>query len=434
MSLIVHKYGGTSVGTPEKIKNIAKKLKKLKEEGNELVVIVSAMGHTTDELIELMNKVSENPNHREYDMLISTGEQVSASLMAMALLDIGCPAVSLTGGQAGVVTEDIYKKARIKHIHLDRLKKELQAGKVVVITGFQGIDSKGDIITIGRGGSDTSAVAVAAALKADVCDIYTDVDGVYTTDPRIVKEARKLHYISYEEMLELASLGAQVLHPRSIECASFYDMVIHLRSSTKDIEGTYIMSPEKIKQAPRLPLDSALRASLGVARGKEVSKMEKKEAVRGIALDENIAKIGILKIPDKPGIAAKIFGELAKEKINVDMIVQSIHSAGALADLAFTVERTDMKKAAQVAEKIGKELSAEGVVSEADVCKVSLVGIGMVSQPGTAAKMFEVLADEKINIQMITTSEIKISCVIKKEQGKRTVQLLHKAFGMEKVS
>ncbi|MBN2057750.1 MAG: aspartate kinase [Candidatus Saganbacteria bacterium] len=414
MALIVHKYGGTSVGTPEKIKDIAQKLKTLKAQGNELVVIVSAMGHTTDELIDLMNKVADSPDHREYDMLISTGEQVSASLMAMALIDIGCPAVSLTGGQAGVVTEDIYKKARIKHIHLDRLKSELKAGKVVIITGFQGIDSKGDIITIGRGGSDTSAVAIAAALKADVCDIYTDVDGVYTTDPRICKTAKKLKYVSYEEMLELASLGAQVLHPRSVECASIYNMVIHLRSSTKDIEGTYIMSPQRI--------------------AKEVGKMEKKQAVRGIALDENVAKIGVLKVPDKPGIAAKIFGALATESINVDMIVQSIHSAGALADMAFTVERADLKKAVEVANIVANEVKAEEVVSDADVCKVSLVGIGMVSQPGTAARMFETLSKEKINIQMIATSEIKISCVIKKEQGKRVVQLLHDAFDLDKVS
>jgi aspartate kinase len=416
MAIIVHKYGGTSVGTPEKIKNVARKVKKVKDAGNDVIVIVSAMGHTTDELIDLMHKVTENPDNREYDMLVSTGEQVSAALTAMALQDIGCPAVSLTGGQAGVQTEDIYKKARIKHIHLDRIKKELKENKVVVITGFQGIDSKGDIITIGRGGSDTSAVAVAAALKADVCDIYTDVDGVYTTDPRIVSDARKLKHISYEEMLELASLGAQVLHPRSVECASLYNIVIHLRSSTKDDPGTLIMSANAIKSS------------------KEVSKMEKREAVRGIALDENIAKVGILKIPDKPGIAAKLFGALAAENINVDMIVQSIHSAGSLADMAFTVERPDLKKAVQVTEKVGKELKAEGVVSDPEVCKISLVGIGMVSQPGTAAKMFDSLAKEKINIQMISTSEIKVSCVVKKEDGKKAVQILHKAFELGKVA
>jgi len=407
MAIIVHKYGGTSVGTPEKIKNVAKKVKAVKDEGNDVVVIVSAMGHTTDELIGLMDQITENPSPREYDMLVSTGEQVSASLLSMALQEIGCPAVSLTGGQAGVETEDIYKKARIKNVKLDRLKKELKAGKVVVITGFQGIDSKGDIITIGRGGSDTSAVAIAAALKADVCDIYTDVDGVYTTDPRIEPNARKLKNISYEEMLELASLGAQVLHPRSIECASFYNIVIHLRSSTDPVKGTYI---------------------------KEATKMEKKEAVRGIALDENIAKIGILKIPDQPGVAAKIFNALATESINVDMIVQSMHSKGSLADMAFTVDRAEINKAVEVTEKIGKELNAEGVASDPDVCKVSIVGVGMVSQTGTAAKMFKSLSAEKINIQMISTSEIKISCVVKKEDGKKAVRVLHKAFDLDKLS
>lgn len=407
MALIVHKYGGTSVGTPEKIGNVARRVKKVSDQGNQLIVIVSAMGHTTDELIDLMHKVTSNPGPREYDMLVSTGEQVSAALLAMALQDIGCPAVSLTGGQAGVVTEDIYKKARIKDIKLDRIKTELKAGKVVVITGFQGIDSKGDIITIGRGGSDTSAVAIAAALKAEVCDIYTDVDGVYTTDPRIVPEAKKLKTISYEEMLELASLGAQVLHPRAVECASIYGIIIHLRNSEKEDEGTYI---------------------------KEASKMEKKEAVRGIALDENIAKIGILKVPDKPGTAAKLFSALAAEKVNVDMIVQSIHSGGQQADMAFTVDKTDIKKAVEVTKKIAEQLNAQGIVSDDNVCKVSLVGIGMVSQPGTASKMFQALAQEKINIQMISTSEIKISCVVKDFEGKKAVQVLHKAFGLDKIS
>ncbi len=409
MAIIVHKYGGTSVGTPEKMKNVARRVKKVRDGGDNVVVIVSAMGHTTDELIDLMHKITERPDPREYDMLVSTGEQVSAALLAMALQDMGCPAISLTGGQAGVVTEDIYKKARIKHIHMDRIKDELKEGKAVVITGFQGIDSKGDIITIGRGGSDTSAVAIAVALEAKVCDIYTDVEGVYTTDPRIVKEARKLEHISYEEMLELASLGAQVLHPRSVECASLYDIVIHLRSSTSEEPGTLIMSAKSIEKQGG-------------------AKMEKKEAVRGIALDENIAKVGILKVPDRPGVAARLFGALAAENINVDMIVQSIHSKGALADMAFTVDRPDMKRAVEVVDKVAVELKAEGSISDADVCKVSLVGVGMVSQPGTAAKMFDALAREKINIQMISTSEIKVSCVVKKEDGKKAVQILHKAF------
>lgn len=406
MEVIVHKYGGTSVGTPEKIKKVAERIAGIKREGYEIVVVVSAMGQTTDELIDLMHKITDSPDPREYDMLVSTGEQVSAALLAMALQAIGCLAISLTGGQAGVVTEDIYKKARIKEIKLDRLKKELKEDKVVVITGFQGIDSEGNIITIGRGGSDTSAVAIAAALKAQVCDIYTDVDGVYTADPRIVPEARKIKAISYEEMLELASLGAQVLHPRSVECASIYNMVIHLRSSQKEDEGTYI---------------------------KEAGKMEKKEAVRGIALDDNIAKIGILKVPDKPGVAAELFGALAKEKINVDMIVQSIHSSGTQADMAFTVDGADLKKAVEVTEKAAKKLGAGGVISDPKVCKVSLVGVGMVSQPGTAAKMFETLAENKINIQMISTSEIKVSCVIAADAGKKAVQLLHKAFGLDKI-
>jgi aspartate kinase len=421
--IVVHKYGGTSVGTPEKIKNVATRVQKAKALGYDVVVVVSAMGHTTDELIDLMHQITEDPHPREYDQLISTGEQVSAALLTMALIDMGTPAISLTGGQAGVVTEDIYKKARIKEIRLTRLKQELKEGKVVVVTGFQGIDSKGDIITIGRGGSDTSAVAIAAALKAEVCDIYTDVDGVYTTDPRIEPAARKLKFVSYEEMLELASLGAQVLHPRSVECASIYGITIHLRSSLNDSEGTYIVSADKVDKAPRLST---------FARGKEVDKLEKKEVVRGIAIDENIAKVGILHVPDKPGTAAKLFGALAAEKINVDMIVQSIHSAGTQADMAFTVERIDMKKAVAVTQKVADELKAEGVISDPEVTKVSLVGIGMVSAAGTAAKMFDALAKAGINIQMISTSEIKISCVVKKEKGRKAVQVLHKAFGLEK--
>lgn len=405
MALIVHKYGGTSVGTPEKIKDIAKRLARLKKDGNEIVVVVSAMGHTTDELIDLMRGVASSPDPREYDMLVSTGEQVSASLLAMALLELGCPAVSLTGGQAGVITEDIYKKARIKDVKLDRIRKELKDGKIVVITGFQGIDSKGDIITIGRGGSDTSAVAIAAALKADVCDIYTDVDGVYTADPRIVKDARKLESISYDEMLELASLGAQVLHPRSVECARVYGLVIHLRSSSSEAPGTLI---------------------------KEAGKMEKRESVTGVALDADTAKVGILGIPDKPGIAAKLFGSLAKEHLNVDMIVQSVHSAGTKADMAFTVKKEEVKKAVEVTERASKELNAEGVISDPNVAKVSIVGVGMVSRPGVAAEMFDALAKEGINIEMITTSEIKISCIVKGDQGKKAVQILHEKFGLSR--
>lgn len=405
MATIVHKYGGTSVGTVEKIKNVAKKVKAVRQKGNKVVVIVSAMGHTTDELIDLMNQITGDPHPREYDMLVSTGEQVSAALLSLALQEIGCPAISLTGGQAGVETEDIYSKGRIKNIKLKRIEKELKAGKVVVVTGFQGIDSKGDIITIGRGGSDTSAVAIAAALKADVCDIYTDVDGVYTTDPRMIADAKKLKTISYEEMLELASLGAQVLHPRAVECAMAYGIKIHLRSSTKDIEGTHI---------------------------KEGTRMEVKNAVRGIALDKDVAKVGILKIPDKPGTAAKLFKALADAKINVDMIIQSVHSETSAADMAFTVSKTEANKALEITKKIAKEVGAEGAVADTEVAKVSIVGTGMISQPGVASKMFSALSAAKINIEMISTSEIKISCVVKAAQGKKAVAVLHKTFKLAK--
>ncbi len=403
MPIIVQKYGGSSVGSVERIKKVASRITAAKAAGNDVVVVVSAMGDTTDDLIALLNQVTDNPDPREYDMLISTGEQVSAALVTMAIHGLGFKAVSLTGWQAGIHTEDIPSKARITHVKLDRIHKELGEGKIVIVTGFQGIDKNGDITTIGRGGSDTSAVVIAAALKADVCEIYTDVDGVYTADPRIVKDAKKLSVVSYDEMLELASLGAQVLHPRSVECAKNYGLVIHLRSSMSDVEGTYI---------------------------KEVSEMEKKDVVSGVAIDTNIAKVGVLKVPDKPGIAAKLFRILGDEKINVDMIIQSIHSAGNLADMAFTVNKPDMKKAVDVATRVAKELGAEGVVSDDEVAKISIVGVGMISKPGVAGLMFDALGRNGINIQMISTSEIKISCVIKAEQAKKAMEILHKEFNL----
>jgi aspartate kinase len=405
MAIVVQKYGGTSVGSAERIKNVAARVTKCRAAGNDVVVVVSAMGDTTDDLIGLMKKITDNPDPREYDTLLSTGEQVSASLLTMAIHGLGYKAVSLTGWQAGIHTEDIPSRARITHVKLDRIQEELKAGKIVIVTGFQGIDSHGDITTIGRGGSDTSAVVIAAALKADVCEIYTDVDGVYTTDPRIVKEARKLKVISYDEMLELASLGAQVLHPRSVECAKNYGLVIHLRSSLSDVEGTLI---------------------------KEVSEMEKKDVVSGVALDPNIAKVGILKIPDQPGIAAKLFKTLGDEKISVDMIVQSIHASGKFADMAFTISKTDVKKAVEATKKVAAELKAEGVVSDDNVAKVSIVGVGMISKPGVAGDMFDALGKNGINIQMISTSEIKISCVVSAAQGKKAVEILHKEFHLEK--
>lgn len=405
MPIVVQKFGGSSVGSVERIQNVARRVTQTKAAGNDVVVIVSAMGDTTDDLIDLLKKVTDNPDPREYDMLLSTGEQVSAALLTMAIHKLGFKGISLTGWQAGVHTEDIPSKARITHVKMERIQKELGEGKIVVVTGFQGIDSHGDITTIGRGGSDTSAVVIAAALKADVCEIYTDVDGVYTADPRIVKDAKKLKFVSYDEMLELASLGAQVLHPRSVECAKNYGLVIHLRSSMSDVEGTFI---------------------------KEVSEMEKKDVVSGVAIDTNIAKVGILKIPDKPGTAAKLFKALGDAKINVDMIIQSIHSSGNFADMAFTVAKPDMKKAVDVTNAVAQELGAEGVVSDDKVAKVSIVGVGMISKPGVAATMFETLSKSGINIEMISTSEIKISCVVKADQAKKAMEVLHKEFNLGK--
>lgn len=408
MPIIVQKYGGTSVGSVERIKNVAKKVIKTKKAGNQVVVIVSAMGHTTDELVSLLGQITKEPDPREYDMLLSTGEQVSAALLASAVIEMGHDAVSLTGGQAGVITEDIPSKARIKDVKFDRLKKELSKGRIVIVTGFQGIDSKGDITTIGRGGSDTSAVVIAAALKADVCEIYTDVDGIYTTDPRVVPEARKLDRISHEEMLEMASVGAGVMHPRSIECGKIHGIDIHVRSSMNDNPGTLITSVKDKK-------------------GRE--KMEKSGLVTGVAFDNNVAKIGVLQVPDRPGIASDIFNALAKEKISVDMIVQSIHG-GSVADLAFTVSRSDEKKAKEIVGALADKMGAAGVVSDSGVSKISLIGVGMVGAPGVAAKMFDVLAENKINIHMISTSEIRISCVVQEKHAKKAVQVLHSAFGL----
>ncbi|MFA5097826.1 MAG: aspartate kinase [Candidatus Margulisiibacteriota bacterium] len=405
MALIVQKYGGTSVGSAERIQKVAEKVVKTKRAGNEVIVIVSAMGHTTDELVSLLKKITNNPDPREYDMLLSTGEQVSAALLASAIIELGEKAVSLTGGQAGVITEDIPSKARIKSVKFDRLKKELAQDRIVVVTGFQGIDSKGDITTIGRGGSDTSAVVIAASLKADVCEIYTDVDGIYTTDPRVVPQARKLERISHDEMLEMASVGAGVMHPRAIECGKIYGIDIHVRSSFNNKEGTIITK----------------------LSAKEVKEMEKRGLVTGIAFDSDVAKIGVLQVPDRPGIASKVFSALAQENISVDMIIQSIHG-GNVADLAFTVSGGEVKRALQVIKAANEKIGAKVIVSDDSVAKISLVGVGMVGAPGVAAKMFDTLAKNGINIQMISTSEIRISCVVDGKQAKKAVQVLHEAF------
>lgn len=402
--IIVQKYGGTSVGTTDKIKRVAERIIQEKAQGYHLVVIVSAMGDTTDELVKLAREIVDHPSGREYDALLSTGEAISSALLAMAITARGHDAISLTGRQAGVYTEDIHNKARILDVKPGRALEELRANKIVIITGFQGINSQDDVTTIGRGGSDTSAVAIAAALKADRCEIYTDVDGVYTANPNLIKDARKLKYISYDEMLEMASLGAQVLHPRSVEGARAYNIELHVRSSYNFNEGTIV---------------------------KEIAKMEIKNPVTGIAYDENTAKLAILGLPDKPGIAGSLFMKLADHKVNVDMIVQS-NQANQKNDIAFTVSADDFAKALEVTESFAKDIKAEKVVFDKNISKVSIVGVGMVSSPGVAARFFKMLGENGINIDLISTSEIKVSCIISKKETEKAVRLLHDGFELAK--
>jgi len=360
------------------------------------------MGDTTDDLIELMGKITKTPDIREMDVFLSTGEQVSMSLLAMTIKDMGRQVVSLTGYQAGMQTDSSHTKARIINIDTSRLEKELALGNIIIVAGFQGINENNDITTLGRGGSDTTAVALAAALNADICEIFTDVDGVYTTDPRIVPEARKLDTISYNEMLELAILGAGVLHPRSVELAMQFGMPLHVRSSFNNNPGTIV---------------------------KEDINMEKSLLVTGVAHDSNVAKIGLFDVFDKPGIAHKLFTALANRKINVDMIIQST-TRNERNDISFTCSANDMKQAFAVVEELMPDLGASGFTGQDDVAKVSIVGAGMISNPGVAAMMFEVLASENINLHMISTSEIKTSCVIDADQAKRAVQLLHDKFNL----
>ena len=402
--LIVQKYGGSSVANPERIRRVSRRVVDLRRAGNEVVVVVSAMGDTTDDLIELVKRVSSNPPDREMDMILSTGEQVSIALLAMSIQTMGEKVVSLTGPQAGIVTSDTHTKARIEDIKTTRLRQELDAGKIVVVAGFQGVNSNNDITTLGRGGSDTTAVALAAALKADLCEIFTDVDGVYTTDPRMVPEARKLDSVSYDEMLELAHLGAGVLHPRAVECAKIYNIPLHVRCSFNNELGTIV---------------------------EEVNRMEKTLVVTGVAHDLNVAKIGIFDLPDRPGIAYRIFKTLADASINVDDIVQSSMRDGTN-NISFTVTQSDIRRALTLVEdKIVADVGAGGYTHEPEVAKVSIVGAGMVSNPGVAAIMFEALADENINLDMITTSEIKISCIIKHVDGERAVKALHRKFKLD---
>ncbi len=402
--MIVQKYGGSSVANIDRIKGVARRIARYRRKGHGLVVVVSALGDTTDELLELAYKVTPVPSERETDMLISTGEQVSVALLAMALHKMGVNAISFTGAQVGIVTDCSHTKARIVGMNADRIKKELKRGRVVIVAGFQGINAEQEITTLGRGGSDITAVALAKTLGAQMCEIYTDVDGVYTADPRIVKDARKLSRISYEEMLELASLGAQVMQGRSMEVAKKFSVPLHIRSSFNNKAGTII--------------------------SEEVKAMED-VLVSGVTVNKGEAKVTICDVPDKPGVAALIFKDLAKKDINVDMIIQNISRTG-YTDVSFTVPLAELVRAKQVMKKIVERINAKGAIYNSDVAKVSIVGVGMKSHSGVAAKMFGALASKKVNIDMIATSEIKISCVIKKKHAKKAVRAIHKAFGLGK--
>ncbi len=401
--LIVQKYGGTSVGSVERIKSVARRVKKTIEAGNSVVVVVSAMAGETDKLIGLAGQVSERPEEREMDLLLSSGERISAALTALALGELGVRAMSFTGRQVGIITDRAHTKARIKKITAERVKEAVSEGITPVVAGFQGIAETEDVTTLGRGGSDLTAVAIAAALDADLCEIYTDVEGVYTADPNIAPGARKLDKISYEEMLELASLGAKVLQARSVELAKKHGVPLVVRSSFNDSPGTFVV--------------------------KEDRDMED-VAVSGVAHDKNQAKITIMGVPDKPGIAAKLFDGLARAGLVVDMIVQNVSPDGRATDISFTVPRTDSKKALRLTEELAGALGARGVDLREDIAKVSIVGVGMRTHSGVAAKMFETLARHNINIMMISTSEIKISCVIDAKFTELAVRVLHDAFGL----
>jgi aspartate kinase len=403
MALVVQKYGGSSVADADKINNVARRIIASKEKGNEVVVVVSAMGKTTDELIQLAKKINPNPLERELDVLLSTGEIVSSTLMAMALHNRGHKAVSLTGAQAGIETDSIYSKARITNIEPKRIVKELEKGNIVIVAGFQGITTEYDTTTLGRGGSDTTAVALAAALKAQICEIYTDVEGVFTADPRIVPEAHKLNEIGYEEMLELATLGAKVMHSRAVELGQVYNMPILVASSFNDKPGTIIHG--------------------GIP-------MEIRNKVRGIAQDLNVAKVTVVGVPDRPGIASAIFEPLAKANISVDTIVQNA-SIDNITDLTFTVARGDVDKAMSFIKPIAKSIGARDCVSDSTLAKISIVGTGMQNTPGYASGMFKALSEKGINIQLITTSEIKITCIIAEDKAKDAIKALHKSFALD---
>jgi aspartate kinase len=403
MALIVQKYGGSSVGDAEKIKNVARRVAQTKDKGNQVVVVVSAMGDTTDALIKLAYQINERPDERELDMLLSTGEIISCTLLAMALEAMGYEAISLSGAQAGIRTDSVYSRARIQRVDPERITKELEKGNIVIVAGFQGITDDMDVTTLGRGGSDTTAVALAASLGAEVCQIYTDVEGVFTADPRIVPGAEKLPEIGYEEMLELATYGAKVMHPRAVELGELFNVPILVASSFTDSPGTLIHG--------------------GVA-------MEVRNKVKGIAHDLDVAKITVVGVPDRPGIAAAIFESLAKANISIDTIVQNA-SINKITDLTFTVAKSQLSKAMEVVKPLAKSIGARECLSDSKLGKVSIIGTGMQNTPGYAARMFGALSEKGINIELITTSEIRITCIIDEAKVKDAVKVLHRAFELE---
>ncbi len=404
--MIVQKYGGTSVGTAARIRRVSRRIASTVRQGHKVVVVVSAMGHTTDRLIALAESVNPEPPARELDMLVANGETITAPLVAMCLEGMGVPAVSLSGLQAGVRTSAHHSRARIRDIKPDRILEALDEGKVVVVAGFQGVTEDFEVTTLGRGGSDTTAVALAAALNAESCEIYTDVDGIYTADPRIVKSARKLSHIQYDEMLELAAVGARVMHPRAVEIGELYGVPIHVRSSFHEGVGTMIVA--------HVP-------------------MEDRQRVRGIAEETNVAKITVVGVPDRPGVAATIFEPLGAAGISVDVIVQNI-GRSRRTDLTFSVAESDLKAAEKLVKAAARSVGATRVVSAGDVAKLSIVGTGMLGTPGIAGRMFRALADAGINIEMISTSEIRITCLVARDQVQKGVRILHKAFDLDQES
>jgi aspartate kinase len=406
MALIVQKYGGTSVGDAERIKRVAERIVAAVRAGDQVCVVVSAMGHSTDELVSLAAQVSEEPNPRELDMLLTSGERISMALLSMVISDLGYEAISLTGSQAGIVTDTTHGKARILEVKGDRVRQALAANKIAIVAGFQGVSTAYDVTTLGRGGSDTTAVALAAALGADRCEIYTDVDGVYTADPRIVPSARKLHAVSYEEMLEMAASGAGVLMLRSVEYARNHGVVLHVRSSFGYEDGTWI---------------------------KEEDERMERAIISGVAHDTSEAKVVIQNVPDTPGIAARVFRPLADEGFNIDMIVQNVSAEGRT-DISFTMPTDDLRRAKLVLDEIAASVGAEGVARDPDIAKISLVGAGMKTHPGVAADMFDALSDAGINIEIISTSSIRVSCVIRAFEVERAVKAIHDRFKLTEES